>query len=74
MFSQDLKSKKKKKIEKKIEKKIQIGRLKKTHFAKRSILNIFLPNWVGWVLGLVEMIYAKEIDLAQSMWSWGCPT
>ena len=42
---------------------------KKPHFAKRSILNIFLPNWAGWVLGFVGLIDAKGIDLAQPMWS-----
>ena len=40
---------------------------KKTHFAKRSILNIFI-NRVGWVLGLVELIDVKGIDLAQPIW------
>ena len=27
-----------------------------------------LPNWAGWVLGLVELIDAKGIGLAQPIW------
>ena len=55
-------------------KKSKMADLKKPHFAKRSILNIFLPNWAGWVLGLVGLIDVKGINLAQPMWLWGCPT
>ena len=50
-------------------KKSKMADSKKPHFAKRSILNIFLPNQEGWVLGIVELIDAKGIDLAQPMWS-----
>ena len=36
-------------------KKIQNGRLKKLCFSKPSILNIFSLNWVGLVLGLMQI-------------------
>ena len=62
------------KQKKKLKKRIQNGRLKKPHFAKWSILNNVLPNWAGWVLGLVGLIDTKGIDLAQPIWPWGCPT
>ena len=63
-------------------KKIQNGRLrkfkmaasKKTHFPAPPILNIFSWNSHGLDLGLVELIEAKGIGLAQLIWSWGCPT
>ena len=63
-------------------KKIQNGRLKKfkmaaskkPHFPAPPILNIFSWNFHGLVLGLVGLIDAKGIDLAQPVWSWGCPT
>ena len=31
-------------------------------------------KFYGLVLGLVELIDAKGIDMAQLIWSWGCPT
>jgi hypothetical protein len=36
----------------KIQKKIQNGRLKKSHFSKSPILNIFRKNFMDWSLGL----------------------
>ena len=64
------------------QKKIQNGRLrkfkmaasKKPHFPTPPILDIFSWNSHGLVLGLVELIDAKGIGLAQLIWSWGCPT
>ena len=56
-------------------KKNQNGRLKnKTHFPAPPILNIFSWNFYGLVLGLVELIDAKGIEMSQLIWSWGCPT
>ena len=64
------------------QKKIQNGRLrkfkmaasKKTHFPALPILNIFSWKFHGLVLGLVELIDAKGIGMAQLIWLWGCPT
>ena len=42
---------------------------KKVHFSKSSILKIFLWKLHGLVLGLVELIDAKGIDVAQLTWS-----
>jgi hypothetical protein len=56
-----------------LKKKIQNGRLKKGHFPAPPILNIFLWKFHGLVLGLVELIDAKGIDVAQPIWLWGCP-
>ena len=47
------------------EKKIQNGRLKKGHFSKSPILNIFLWKFYELVLGLVDLIDAKGIEVAQ---------
>ena len=55
------------------QKKIQNGRLrkfkmaasKKPHFPAPPILNIFSWNFYGFVLGLVELIDAKGIGMAQ---------
>ena len=47
------------------EKKPQNGRQKKAHFSKSPILEIFSQKFHGVVLGLVELIDAKGIDLAQ---------
>ena len=33
----------------------------------------FLPKFHRLVLGWVELIDAKGIDVTQSTWSWGCP-
>ena len=46
-------------------KKIQNGRLKKQRFSKPPILNIVLQKFHGLVLGLVELIDAKGIGMAQ---------
>ena len=43
----------------------QNGRLKKGHFPAPPILNIFLQKFHGLVLGLVELIDAKGIGVAQ---------
>ena len=47
---------------------------KKTHFPAPPILNLFSRNFYGLVLGLVELIDAKDIGVSQLIWSWGCPT
>ena len=44
------------------------GSLKKGHFPAPSILNIFLRKFHGLVVGLVELIDAKGIDVAQPIW------
>jgi hypothetical protein len=49
------------------------GCVKKGHFPAPPILNIFLWKFYGLVLGLVELIDAKGIDVAQPIWLWGCP-
>ena len=41
-------------------------------FSKSPILNI-LWKFQELVLGLVELIHAKEIDVAQSIWLQDCP-
>ena len=43
-------------------------------FSKLPILKIFLWKFHGLVLGLVGLIDAKNIDVAQPIWSWVCPT
>ena len=60
------------------QKKIQNGRLrkfkmaasKKPHFPAPPILNIFSWKFHGLVLGLVGLIDAKDIGVAQSLWLW----
>ena len=47
---------------------------KKPRFPALPILNIFSWNFHGLVLGLVELIDAKGIGVAQLIWLWGCPT
>ena len=49
-------------------KKNQNGHLKKGHFPAPPILNIFLCKFHGLVLGLVGLIDAKGIDVAQLIW------
>ena len=51
------------------EAKNQNGRLKKLRFSKPPILNIFFQQFHGLVLGLVQLIDAKGIDVAQPIWS-----
>jgi hypothetical protein len=41
---------------------------KKTHFPAPPILNIFTQKFHGLVLGLVGLIDAKGIDMAQRIW------
>ena len=45
-------------------KKIKMADSKKQHFSKLPILNIILWKFHGLVLGLVELIDAKGIDVA----------
>ena len=42
--------------------------LKKARFPAPPILNIFFQKFHGLVLGLVELIDAKGIDVAQPIW------
>jgi hypothetical protein len=51
-----------------LKKKIQNGRLKKCNFPAPPILNIFLWKFYGSVFGLVGLIDAKGIDVAQPIW------
>ena len=57
-----------------LKKKIQNGRLKKTEFFKIANSQTFLWKFHGLVLGLVELIDAKGIDVAQPIWLRDCPT
>ena len=50
-----------------LKKKLQNGRLKKLRFSKSTILDIFSQKFHGLVLGLVVLIDAKGIDVAQPM-------
>ena len=45
--------------------KFKMADLKKGHFSKSPIVNIFLRKFYGAVLGLVELIDAKGIGMAQ---------
>ena len=60
--------------EMKQKKKIKMTASKKPHFPAPPVLNIFSWKFHGLVLGLVELIDAKGIDFAQSIWPWGWPT
>ena len=66
------KRKKKKKIWKK-KKKFKMADSKKV-FQPPPKAEQFPPKFHGLVLGLVGLINVKGIDLAQPVWSWGCPT
>ena len=44
------------------------------NFSKSPILNIFLWKFHGLVLGFVGLNNAKGIEMAQPIWSSGCPT
>ena len=57
-----------KKQKNKFEKTNQNGRLKKARFPAPPILNIFLQKFYGGVLGLVGLIDAKAIGVAQPIW------
>ena len=48
--------------------KYKMAASKKPHFPAPPILNIFSSNFNGLVLGLVELIDAKGIGLAQLVW------
>jgi hypothetical protein len=52
-------------------KRIQNGCLKKQHFSKSPILNIFLWKFNGLVLKFVELIDVKDIDVAQPKYMYG---
>ena len=54
--------------------KFKMAASKKPRFPAPPILNIFSWNFYGLVLGLVELIDAKGIEMSQLIWSWGCPT
>ena len=43
-------------------------------YQNRQFSNFFLWKFHGLVLGLVGLIDAKNIDVAQPIWSWDCPT
>ena len=43
-------------------------------FQLRQFSIFFFWKFYGLVLGLVELIVAKDIDVAQPIWSWDCPT
>ena len=58
----------KKFFEKKNLKKNQNGRLKKAHFPAPPIFNISSQKFHGLVLRLVQLIDAKDIDVAQPIW------
>ena len=65
---------KQKKIQNGRPRKFKMAASKKPCFPAPPILNIFSWNFYGLVLGLVELIVAKGIEMSQLIWSWGCPT
>ena len=70
LISMGMKQKKKKKFAKKISK---WPTQKNWVFQPPPKAEQFLPKFHGLVLGLVGLIDAKGIDVAQCIWSWGCP-
>ena len=54
--------------EKKIKKKFKMADSKRGHFLAPPILNIFFQKFPGLVLGSVELIDVKGIDVAQPIW------
>ena len=54
------------------QKKFKMADSKKGHFPAPPILNISSWKFHGFVLGLVGLIDAKGIDVAQPTWLWGC--
>ena len=56
------------------EKKIKMADSKKLSFSTSPKAEQFPPKFHGLVLGLVGLIDAKGIDLAQPIWSSGCLT
>jgi hypothetical protein len=55
-------------------KKIKMAHSKKLRFSTPPILIFFSWKFQGLVLGLVGLIDAKDIDVAQPIWLWGCLT
>jgi hypothetical protein len=53
---------------KKIKKKFKMADSKKLRFSTPPILIIFFQKFHGLVLGLVGLIDAKSIDVAQPIW------
>ena len=49
-------------------KKFKMAGSKKGHFSAPPILNIFFQKFHGLVLGLVQFIDVKGIDVAQPIW------
>ena len=47
---------------------------RKLRFSKSPILKKISRKFHRLVPGLVRLIDAKAIDVAQSIWPWGCPT
>ena len=66
--------KKKKNFEQPNNQKPKTKKLNKSHFQGFANSQYFLWKFYGSVLGLVELIDAKGIEVAQPIWSWGCPT
>ena len=56
------------------QKKFKMADSKKLSFSTSPKAEQFPPKFHGLVLGLVGLIDAKGIDLAQPIWSSGCPT
>ena len=54
-------------------KKIQYGRLKQIEFFNSANSQYFFQEFPGLVLGLVGLIDAKDIDVAQPIWLRDCP-
>ena len=52
-----------------LKKKIKMADSKKLRFSTPPILNIFFQKFHPLILGLVELIAAKVIDIAQPIWS-----
>ncbi len=50
------------------EKKFKMADSKKLSFSNSPILKFFFQNFQGLVLGLVRLIDAKDIDVAQPVW------
>ena len=50
-------------------KKSNMADIQNDHFSKSPILKNFLSKYYGLVLGLIALIDAKGIDVAQPIWS-----
>jgi hypothetical protein len=55
-----------------LKKKIQNGRLKKLSFSTSPKAEQFSPEFHRLVLGIVELIDAKGINVTQPIWLSGC--